>query len=198
VGFNDFLTATIDARREPHDAGRNTTLTTARRPPKPSPTPSAPVLRTSTMRIAAPAAYDRPARHRTTLVWDANGNRNGTIDVLGNRFTTLFNGAQQPIATSTPFRTAHSMVYDATGNTIAEINALGFRTTSTFDSLGSFECVRNCLGAITTYVRDMVNQLVGRSDPLSAGGTTQVSMPTAWWSARSTRWRSAIRLSTTA
>jgi RHS repeat-associated protein len=95
-----------------------------------------------------------------------------TIDPLGNRSETTFDGRGNPISHRDPLGNVTGFTYDSFGQLIETTNALGQKTNYEYDGFGNMVSVADPLGNKTRFRYDALSRLVETIDPLGRRNQT--------------------------
>jgi RHS repeat-associated protein len=106
-----------------------------------------------------------PLGNRSTLVWDSNGNRTAVVNALGQRTSYLYNSRGQTAAEIDALGNRATAIYDSYGQILAHEDAAGARTSYVYQN-GQPVRIQNPVGASVTYVRDQMNRIIAKIDPL--------------------------------
>ena len=112
------------------------------------------------------------------FAYDSNNRVRGMVDELGNRSTLVWDANGNRIAVVDPYLRRTSFAYDSMGRLVATQNALGQRATQLYDAQGRQLADINPLGKRTTYAYDQNSQLLRVVDPLGHI-TTRTALPQA-------------------
>lgn len=102
---------------------------------------------------------------KISYTYDANNNRTGEIDGVGNTTRTSYDHLNRPTNITYPDGASATTGYDADGNQISQTDANGQTTTYLYDALNRLTRRTDPLSRATTYAYDTAGNLTTVTDP---------------------------------
>ncbi len=125
-----------------------------------------------------------PTAHKTVTVYDANGNATSTTDGLGKTTTYTYNPAGELLTTTRPDASTLKSEYWPDGSLKTQRDGANAATSYAYNALGQLTSTTDPVNRVTSYVNDLVGNVLNKIDHGGNCGSTPFGCTTYTYDAR--------------